>query len=67
MIIQGNAARLYLSRDQYQDFAVRYDRQRLWWRPLEGGTSARYLYQVRDGRMIMQDEEGRQLLMRRRR
>jgi hypothetical protein len=67
VIIQGNMARLYVSREQYQDFAVYYDRQHLWWRPQEGGMSSRYLYQTREGRMILRDAEGNLLLMRRRR
>jgi len=67
VIIQGNAARLYLSRERYQDFAVGYDRQHLWWRPQEGGRPSRYLYQTREGRMILRDEGGNLLLMRRRR
>lgn len=67
VIIQGEAARLYLTRQQYQDFLIRYDRQFLSWKPLEGVYAATYRYQFRDGRMILSDEEGRVLLMRRRR
>ena len=67
VIIQGNMARLYLSPQQYQDFSVYYDRQHLWWRPQEGGTPSRYRYQTREGHMILRDEEGNLLLMRRRR
>lgn len=67
VIIQGSVARLYISRERYQDFAVRYDRQYLWWRPREGGAPSRYLYQTREGRMILRDEEGNMLLLRRRR
>lgn len=67
VVIKGNSARLYLSREQYQDFAIHYDRQHLWWRPQEGGKGARYTYQAREGRMILRDTEGNLLLMRRRR
>ena len=67
VIIQGENARLFLSREQYQDFAIRYDRQYLWWKPLRGGAASRYLYQTRQGRMILRDDEGQLLLMRRRR
>lgn len=66
-IIRGNAARLYLSREQYQDFSIRYDRAYLWWQPRRGGYPSSYRYQIRAGRMILQDEEGKVLLMRRRR
>jgi hypothetical protein len=67
VIIQGNTARLYISREQYQDFEVHYDWQHLWWRPQEGGLPSRYLYQTREGRMILRDEQGNLLLLRRRR
>jgi hypothetical protein len=67
VIIKGNNARLYVSREQYQDFAVRYDRQHLWWRPQEGGEASRYTYQAREGRMVLRDAEGNLLLLRRRR
>ncbi len=66
-IIRGNAARLYLSREQYQDFSIGYDRAYLWWQPRRGGSPSRYRYQIREGRMILQDEEGKVLFMRRRR
>ena len=66
-IIRDNAARLYLSREQYQDFSIHYDRQHLWWQPSQGSRPSRYRYQVADGRMILQDGEGNLLLMRRRR
>jgi len=67
VIIRGNTARLYLSREQYQDFSIGYDRQFFWWTPLAGGKSARYRYRVREGRMILGDDEGKLLLLRRRR
>ena len=63
----GNTARLYVSRVQYQDFAIHYDAHNLWWQPHRGGRPSRYRYQIRDGRMILQDEEGNLLLMRQRR
>jgi hypothetical protein len=67
VIIRGNSARLYVSRDRYQDFSLGYDRQHLWWAPQAGGRSSRYRYQVRDGRMVLRDDEGNYLLLRRRR
>lgn len=67
VIIQGQTARLYLSRERYQDFTIRYDRRHLWWSPRDGGTASRYRYQMRQGRMILSDDEGNLLRMRRRR
>ena len=66
-LIRGNTARLYVSRGHYQDFSIHYDAHYLWWQPRQGGRPSRYRYQTRDGRMILQDEEGNLLLMRRRR
>ncbi len=67
VVIRGGTARLYLSHTRYQDFAIRYDRRYLWWQPLHGGSPSRYLYETRQGRMILSDDEGNLLLMRRRR
>ena len=67
VVISGNRARLYLTPRQYQDFAVRYDRDRLWWAPRAGGATARYRYRVIDGRMVLRDDDGNYLLLRRRR
>lgn len=33
VVIRGSNARLYLSREKFQDFRVGYDRQNLWWAP----------------------------------
>ncbi|MGB5466318.1 MAG: hypothetical protein WBM84_09575 [Sedimenticolaceae bacterium] len=67
VIIKGNIARLFVSPERSQDFTIGYDRYRLWWRPRGTHSTSHYRYQVRDGRMIMQDSEGRMLLLRRRR
>ncbi len=66
VIIRGNLARLYIDRDQYQDFMLGYDRSRLWWKPYQGGTANTYQYEMRDGRMVMRDADGNYLLLRRR-
>lgn len=66
VIIKRNAARLYVSREQYQDFILGYDQQRIWWTPRGGNTTTTYRYQMRDGRMVLRDNQGETLLMRRR-
>ena len=66
MVIRGSNARLYLSRENFQDFRVGYDRQNLWWTRRPAGHS-RYRYQLSDGRMILRDSGGNYLLLRRRR
>ncbi len=67
VIIRGNTARLFVSPERSQDFTIGYDHDRLWWRPRGTRSASHYRYQVRDSRMIMQDSEGRLLLLRRRR
>jgi len=66
VIIKRSSARLYVSRERYQDFIVGYDQQRFWWTPRGGNTTTTYRYQMRDGRMVLRDSQGKALLMRRR-
>lgn len=66
VIIRRSSARLYVSRERYQDFTIGYDRRRFWWRPRGGNTTTTYAYQMRDGRMVLRDTGGKMLLMRRR-
>ncbi len=65
LILKADAARLYVSRERYQDFVVRYDDSRMWWRPHNGNRTSQYRYEVRDGRMVLADETGQLLLLRR--
>ncbi len=67
LIIKADAARLYVSRERYQDYVIRYDDSYLWWRPHNGNRTSQYRYEVRDGRMILADSKGNLLLLRRRR
>ncbi len=64
-IIRGSFARLYLSREHYQDFEIRYDQRHLWLTPRRGGSASRYQYRMHKGRMIVRDDEGNYLLLRR--
>jgi hypothetical protein len=65
-VIKRRSARLYLSKERYQDFTIGYDQQHFWWTPRGGNTTSHYRYQFRDGRMILRDNQGKMLLMRRR-
>ena len=67
VILKGQAARLYLTRERHQDFLIGYDGRHFWWSPRGSNVSTRYRYQMRDGRMVLRDNEGQVLLMRRRR
>ncbi|MDJ0740556.1 MAG: hypothetical protein QNJ91_12620 [Gammaproteobacteria bacterium] len=66
VLIGGQRARLHVSRDRYQDFTIGYDGRHFWWSPRGSNTTTRYRYQMRDGRMILRDNDGQVLLMRRR-
>lgn len=65
VVMRGNIARLYIDRDHYQDYTFGYDRSYLWWKPYQGGQTKTYRYEVRNGRMVMQDQNGNYLLLRR--
>lgn len=67
VIIRADAARLYLARDRYQDYLIRYDDKHFWWRPRDGSKFERYRYEMREGRMVLADSKGNLLLLRRRR
>lgn len=67
VIIRGDAARLYVSRDTYQDFVIRYDHDHFWWQPRDGSKFRRYRYEMREGRMVLADKNNNLLLLRRRR
>lgn len=66
VIIRADSARLYVAEDRYQDFLVRYDDKHFWWRPRDGSKFQRYRYEMREGRMVLADNEGKLLLLRRR-
>jgi hypothetical protein len=66
VMIKGRAARLFVSREKYQDFVIGYDSKTFWWSPRGGNTTTHYRYQMRDGRMVLRDNGGKTLLMRRR-
>ncbi len=66
VVIRRGNARLYVSKDRHQDFTIGYDQKHFWWTPRGGNTTSHYRYQFRDGRMILRDNQGKVLLMRRR-
>lgn len=66
VVIKRDKARLFVERDRHQDFVIGYDGRDLWWTPRGGNTTTKYRYQMRDGRMVLRDNSGKVLLMRRR-
>ena len=67
LIVDGHLARLYLSRDQYQDLELTLNNQFLWVRPVGNrqGYAERYEHRIFDKRVILRDDQGRTLLLRR--
>lgn len=67
VVIRADAARLYVNRDRFQDYLIRYDDTHFWWRPRDGSQFERYRYRMEEGRMVLADQDGNLLLLRRRR
>jgi hypothetical protein len=67
LIVDGHLARLYLSRDRYQDLELTLNDHYLWVRPVGNrqGYVERYEHRFFDGRIILRDERGRTLLLQR--
>ena len=66
LLVKGNLARLYVSRDRYQDLEVHADRYHVWMRPARTRQRAdRYDYRIdRDG-VVLRDRDDRVLMLRR--
>lgn len=66
LLIKGNLARLYVSRDRYQDLEITVDRVYLWMRPAGSTQTAdRYEHRIFDRRIVLRDRAGKVLLLRR--
>jgi|GEM_PF-1318009 len=66
LLVKGSLARLYLSRDRYQDLEIRADKHYVWMRPAGSRqTPDRYEHRIFDRRVILRDEDGRVLVLRR--
>ena len=66
LLIKGNLARLYVSRDRYQDLEITADQHYVWMRPA-GQVQApdRYEHRIFDRRVILRDRNGKMLILRR--
>lgn len=66
LLVKGTLARLYVSRDRYQDLQIAADSAYVWMRP--AGTSQapdRYEYRVSNRHIVLRDQDQRILLLRR--
>ncbi len=66
LLVKDNLARLYLSRDRYQDLYLHADTRYLRLRPVgTSGRTMRYAYRVHDDRLELYDRQGKRLILRR--
>ncbi len=66
LLVKNDLARLYLSRERYQDLYLRADARYLWFQPAtRKGRTVRYAYRVLDDRIELYDRQGNRLVLRR--
>lgn len=67
LLVEGRLARLYLERDRYQDLQLALNNHYLWIRPAGSAAadSERYQHRIFENQVILRDEIGRVLLLRR--
>ena len=63
LLIRRDMARLYLSRDEHQDFYLRTDDRYLWMWPIRSQASQRYEYHISTDRIVLRDEFGSSLTL----
>ena len=68
LLVKGSLARLYVSRDRYQDLQISADATYVWMKPVNAGSLTpgdRYQYRVVDQHIVLRDQQQRILLLRR--
>ncbi len=65
LLVRNNMARLYVSRDQYQDLYITAGPRYLWLRPVRGQSPTRYEHHIYRDRMVLRDGRGNSLVLRR--
>jgi len=66
LLVKDNLARLYLSRDRYQDLYLHADAHYLWLQPVDtSGRTVRYAYRADEDRIELHDQRGNSLILRR--
>lgn len=63
LLIRRDMARLYVKRDQYQDFYIRADSRYLWMWPVGSQASQRYEHHISSDRIVLRDEFGSSLTL----
>ena len=65
LLVKDHVARLYASRDEYQDYYLRADPRFLWLQPVEGGVPTRYEHRIYGNRIVLRDARGNRMVLRR--
>lgn len=65
LVVRQGLARLYVSRDRYQDFYVKLQGKLLLLREAKGGRVQHYDYAMQGGRLVLLDRDGNLILFRR--
>jgi hypothetical protein len=65
LLVKANMARLYASRDEYQDFYIQADKRYLWMWPVGSKVPQRYRLRIQSDRIVLDDELGYTLTLRR--
>lgn len=63
LLVRRDMARLYVNRDDYQDFYLRGDRRHVWMWPIKSQASQRYEYHIASDRILLRDEFGSTLTL----
>jgi len=63
LLVRRDMARLYVDRDEYQDFYLRVDRRYVWMWPVTSQVSQRYEYHISSDRILLRDEFGSTLTL----
>ncbi len=64
-LVKDNMARLYLSPDRHQDLYIRADSHYVWMQPVGSQKARRYEHRIFDNRILLRDEHGNTLTLKR--
>ncbi|RMG37634.1 MAG: hypothetical protein D6720_02820 [Gammaproteobacteria bacterium] len=65
LLVRDSLARLYVSRDEYQDLYLRADPRYLWLQPVGSQVPTRYEHHIYKDRIVLRDARGNSLVLRR--
>jgi len=63
LLVRRDMARLYMNRDEHQDFYLRGGSRYIWMWPVKSQASQRYEYHISSDRILLRDEFGNTLTL----